>query len=452
MGQLAAAREAYGRAVAAVEDRRAPLRNEGLLLSLMGRWQQVYEALVLLEIDAGEVAAAFAITERARARAFADLLARRAADRSPADEPPDPGNLPMLQQLLGPNDLLLSYFCTGLRGPEGLLLDRLPPEAAGLRACLEAPARLICFSLERHDLRAQCCPLDPNLLHATSPRRADGRRFLQPAILRQLYDALVLPVADRLPAAGALYIAPHGPLHQVPFAALASPAGSPLLDLVGSLALTPSATIWARLRTLLPPRAGSLPMLALGYDGGGPNPLRHTEAEARAVAERCGGIWWLGETGITARLEEWADQARLLHLACHGTFDMNEPLRSALVIGPGEQLSAADVLARLRLRADLVTLSACRSGVSLVLRGDEPLGLVRSFLGAGARAVLVTLWPVEDTSARLLMERLYDELLARPDAGAGAAGRPAIPAWSHTAATRRSPGWLGCVAAPRRSR
>src|SRR5206468_1711861 len=52
------------------------------------------------------------------------------------------------------------------------------------------------------------------------------------------------------------------------------------------------------------------------------------------------------------------------------------------------------------------------SGVSQVLRGDEPMGLVRAFLYAGAQSVLVTLWQVEDTSARLLMERFYRALLA----------------------------------------
>ncbi len=90
-------------------------------------------------------------------------------------------------------------------------------------------------------------------------------------------------------------------------------------------------------------------------------------------------------------------------------------MQSALVVGPGERLSAADVIEGMRLRADLVTLSACRSGISRVLRGDEAMGLVRAFLMAGARSVLVTLWPVEDTSARLFMEYLYRWLIEHRD-------------------------------------
>src|SRR5262249_54906829 len=108
-------------------------------------------------------------------------------------------------------------------------------------------------------------------------------------------------------------------------------------------------------------------------------------------------------------------------IACHGEFDLNDPLRSWLQIGPDERLSAADVIAGLQLQAELVTISACRSGMSRVVRGDEPLGLIRAFLSAGARAVLVTLWPVEDTSARLLMEHFYTALLAQGESADPAA-------------------------------
>jgi CHAT domain-containing protein len=65
------------------------------------------------------------------------------------------------------------------------------------------------------------------------------------------------------------------------------------------------------------------------------------------------------------------------------------------------------VLAEWRLEAELVTLSACETGVSQILRGDEPMGLVRAFLSAGARAVLVTQWPVDDLATYFLMERFY---------------------------------------------
>ena len=69
----------------------------------------------------------------------------------------------------------------------------------------------------------------------------------------------------------------------------------------------------------------------------------------------------------------------------------------------------------LRLRCELVTLSACESGLSTVRRGDELMGLVRAFMLAGAPAVVATLWRVDERSTRLLMERFYRDLSSGAD-------------------------------------
>jgi CHAT domain-containing protein len=207
-------------------------------------------------------------------------------------------------------------------------------------------------------------------------------------------------------------VVPHGPLHQLSFAALPDADERPLLVRTPALCYAPSATVLLRPRAT-PTPAALRPCLALGYDGAQGYELRHTEAEAAAIAALCGGDAWHGAPGARARLERVAGDYRWLHLACHGEFDLAEPLRSALEVGPGERLSAAEVIAGWSLRADLVVLSACRSGVSHIVRGDEPMGLVRAFLKAGAAMVLVTLWPVEDTSARLFMECFYGALVAQ---------------------------------------
>ena len=79
---------------------------------------------------------------------------------------------------------------------------------------------------------------------------------------------------------------------------------------------------------------------------------------------------------------------------------------------PNETLTAHEVLEGLRLNCDLVTLSACESGLSRVRRGDELMGLVRAFMVAGAPAVIATLWRVDERSTRILMERFYREVAA----------------------------------------
>lgn len=410
LGHFDTAQASYDQAIAVIEATRTPIRDEGLLINLMGRWQQVYEAAIQLSVARGDVAQALSYTERARARAFADALARRNPELLDAE--PAPVTAAEVQAALPPDTLLLSYFATGLRGPESALLDAIPASAAGLRACLATPPQLWVFSLTHAGLRCHPCALDPNMFQRAGATVADGQRFLNRRVLRRIYDGLVAPVADLLATAKQVVIMPHGPLHQVPFAALLDPDERPVLDLAPQLVYCPSATVL--LRGLGPRSTADLATcLALGYDGATGLQLRQTEAEAEAIAQMCGGVAWHGAAGVCEQLQSVAGDYRWLHLACHGEFDLDDPLRSCLELGPDERLTAAEVATNFNLRAELVTLSACRSGVSRVLRGDEPLGLARAFLSAGARAVLVTLWPVEDTSARLLMEQFYRAILAQ---------------------------------------
>jgi CHAT domain-containing protein len=99
---------------------------------------------------------------------------------------------------------------------------------------------------------------------------------------------------------------------------------------------------------------------------------------------------------------------RTLHLACHGTFNPQAPLASGLLLADGK-LDAMAILQGSQLQAELVVLSACDTGQATVLRGDELMGLARAILYAGAAAVLVSLWPVDDLATALLMDAFYRE-------------------------------------------
>jgi CHAT domain-containing protein len=59
-------------------------------------------------------------------------------------------------------------------------------------------------------------------------------------------------------------------------------------------------------------------------------------------------------------------------------------------------------------------MGGAHTGLGRVARGDEILGFTRTFLAAGARTLLVTLWPVEDVATARLMERFYDRLPSSP--------------------------------------
>ncbi|MBI5837020.1 MAG: CHAT domain-containing protein [Candidatus Eisenbacteria bacterium] len=78
----------------------------------------------------------------------------------------------------------------------------------------------------------------------------------------------------------------------------------------------------------------------------------------------------------------------------------------------------ASELAGLRLRARWVTLSACQTARALVRPGEEWFGLARSFLVAGAGAVIASQWDVDDRATSRLMSAVYGRMAA----GAGPAG------------------------------
>ena len=115
-----------------------------------------------------------------------------------------------------------------------------------------------------------------------------------------------------------------------------------------------------------------------------------------------------GEAATEQAFRRHAPEADVIHLASHAVFRQDNPLFSAVRLADG-WLSLYDLYG-MRLRAGLVTLSACETGVGDVLAGDELVGLARGFFQAGAAAVVVSLWAVNDASTARLMRRFYAHL------------------------------------------
>jgi CHAT domain-containing protein len=113
---------------------------------------------------------------------------------------------------------------------------------------------------------------------------------------------------------------------------------------------------------------------------------------------------------------------RIIHFACHGFLDESAPHRSALVLSLDSDLEEDGFLQarevyELRLKADLVVLSACQTGRGRLESGEGLLGLPRMFFYAGARATISSLWKITDRSTASLMQALYEQLAAGADAG-----------------------------------
>ena len=103
------------------------------------------------------------------------------------------------------------------------------------------------------------------------------------------------------------------------------------------------------------------------------------------------------------------------------------------------RLTAGEVLEYWKLDAELVTLSACESGLGRQGGGDGLLGFAQSFLLAGSRSVCLSLWQVDDTATALLMDRFYRNLLGKREDGAKPMGK--------AAALREAKQWLRNVPA-----
>jgi CHAT domain-containing protein/Tfp pilus assembly protein PilF len=103
---------------------------------------------------------------------------------------------------------------------------------------------------------------------------------------------------------------------------------------------------------------------------------------------------------------------RIIHFATHSEIDNERPIRSNIVLtiddNPNEDgiLQAREIY-DLELNADLVTMSACRTGLGKFIRGEGIEGLNRAFFYAGASSLVMSLWTVNDQATSQLMERFY---------------------------------------------
>jgi hypothetical protein len=179
-----------------------------------------------------------------------------------------------------------------------------------------------------------------------------------------------------------------------------------------------------------------------GGDEGKWNPLPGSRVEAEGLQKlftRTGNSSLLlaGSQASEQRLYELARSGELgtyryLHLATHGDVDDRFPLRSAVILAhdhlpdPGRQLqeglpafdgrlTARKVLLQWHLHADLVTLSACQTGLGKYEGGEGFVGFAQALILCGSRSVCLSLWKVDDTATALLMGRFYENLLGKRD-------------------------------------
>lgn len=393
----------FEQSLALVETVRAGVSTPDARRGFFATVVNIYANTVLAYLALGQVTEAFQTTERARSRAFLDSLFIGETDFSNRIEarPLTPSEI---QSKLPADAILLAYFTTGSFETHGGRVTL----AQAQRAVLFPQPTTLLFAVTRERITCFDLKLAPNQLYPQDQRNWVEGNFLQPAMLTALYRMLVAPAAALLADKKRLYIVPHGPLHYVPFHALLLPDKSRWLRSDGpTLVYAPSASVLLsqRPRPVTPP---PLPCLAVGCNASERTTLYLAEEEARLVAQRLQGQALVGAEAKQPALVQSAAGARILHFACHGEFNRSAPLLSTLHSGRAEALTGQAILETLKLRCDLVTLSACDSGLNQVQRGDELYGLVRAFLLAGATAVMAALWRVDDRPSLLFMLKFYE--------------------------------------------
>jgi CHAT domain-containing protein len=238
----------------------------------------------------------------------------------------------------------------------------------------------------------------PTLLHAVHD------------LLDRLGAMLLTPVRQHLSDVHTLIIIPHGPLHALPFHALRQD-GRFLIDTY-AVSYAPSAAVWNYCwdKSSDYRRAGPFDGASL-LVGVPDERVTQVSQEIEALAALIkGSEVLLGDEATLERVQNAAPNSDLLHLAAHGLFRPEAPLLSSIHLA--DKWMAVQDVYDLDLKASLVTLSACETGLGHDEGGDELVGLVRGFLHAGASSLLVSLWTVDDKSMTDLMIRFYTHWLA----------------------------------------
>ena len=373
-----------------IEKTRSELLKTDYKLTFLTRLILFYQAYVDALVDEGRIERALEVSESSRGRVL--------AERNGLAPPTRVTAAAMQRTAAQSRTVLVSYWLGQSRSyvwvvtPIGVHSLRLPPARE-----IEALVRPFQSALNSG-------LADP--LAASSA--GDG-----------LYRLLVEPLLPWIPPGTHVIVAPDGALHGLNFETL--PVGGAkrhywIEDV--EIQIAPALSMLSA-PSQVPPRAASL--LLVGDPA--PRPpdfpaLRYAAAEIANVSKHfaADGVasYQGGRASPAAYRGASPDRFAFVHFTAHAATNVESPLDSAVILaGPDEayKLYARDV-AQLPLRAELVTVSACRSAGERAYSGEGLVGFAWAFLRAGASRVIAGLWDVDDRSTAELMDHLYAGLAA----------------------------------------
>lgn len=339
----------------------------------------------------------------------------------------------------------------GLVRPVSLsdLQRRIHPDEMVLEYVLDEP-RSFCFRITRAAADIVVLPAGRNAVEHSIDVYVAAIVGGKPSVEagRWLYDALFRPTISRKHTSK-LVVVPDGKLNFLPFDSLLDDNGRPILE-SHAVSYCPSGTVLFLMRSGGADPSGRMRFLGIGdvqYPVWGGRPPSKVPSSVSELS----GFWGLrggefealpstrGEVIAASRALGWentlllgrdATEARLksqplanydiIHFATHGVPSIEFPDRSALLLG-SDGFSGEDGLLQAReirdlpIRAKLVVLSACDTGVGS-LQGQEGIAnLERAFLYAGAKSVVASLWMANDVYTAHLMALFYGHLAKGED-------------------------------------
>jgi CHAT domain-containing protein/tetratricopeptide (TPR) repeat protein len=397
-GQKRQATDHYERALQIIERTRSDLLKTDYKLSYLGSLIQFYREYVEALIDQGMIERALEVADSSRGR----VLAERQRAPSPT------------------RVTSAGFRSTARQSGRVLLFYWLQPQSSWLWVVTPIEIRLVKLPggeriealVQGHQSTIASPMADPMSGHATPGD--------------DLYAALVAPAARWIPMGAKLLIVPDGALHSLNFETL--PVDTPRrhywiedveIQTVPSLGLL-TTSLQRRAASRNADDSRQAPSLLLIGSPSVSDPkfpaLRYASPEMTKVAAHFGPDRVVSYEGPRASPAAYRgaspERFSMIHFTAHAATNVESPLDSAVVLasdGGGYKLYARDIADQRDrpLRAELVTVSACRGAGERAYSGEGLIGFAWAFLRAGARRVIAGLWDVDDQSTVDLMDALY---------------------------------------------
>jgi len=426
-------------AIEIIENQRNSIFSEGSKIGFVGDKQAVYHDLIRALYEDRQYEKAFEYVERSKSRALVDLLA------SKKDFAYKGGNEKEVRTLMAAQDSAETKIAvqaayndsTKTRSIQVRVREDLrnkAPELASLVTVTYQPVSELLSQIATDEtiIEYYYCDEDMYAFILSGGKlqtvKLDSAGLIDDVITfrklietpgspefmdasRRLYKRLFQPIEGALNK-HSLIIVPHGILHYLPMNALHD-GRSYLIDRY-SISMMPSASALKYLNKKKVGKATGVLIFGNPDLGDANLDLAYAEQEARDVAGiRPDSKVFIRKEATETALRKYVNNYSYLHFATHGQFNPESPLQSALLLAPDSQyngmLSVSKIYS-LNLAADLVTLSACETGLSKIANGDDLIGLTRGFLYAGSGSIVASLWKVDDLATAQLMTRFYREL------------------------------------------